>query len=119
MATKQSRAYRRRTKRKTRKQQKQKQKVLRKKIPSLKLLVPSLPTNYSPIPSPGTPNTNSPLTLRAKELARLYPTQRAMLNRSTSFNGTEMTNEEFYERLGKEIGFENKPYFPEDHLTER
>ena len=122
MPTKRTRIQRRHKKQiRKRMTKKHKQKQVQKKGVSLKIAAPLLLNNtaFSPVSSPGTPNENSPITKRAKELAALYPNQRAMLRRSTSFNNTGMSNEEFYERLGKEIGFENKPYFPEDHLTER
>jgi hypothetical protein len=71
---------------------------------------------YSPISSPGSPGSpvsvNSPITHRAKELARMYPNRKAMLQRSTSFQSTGMTNAEFYAELEKLIGTENVPYSP-------
>jgi hypothetical protein len=71
---------------------------------------------YSPISSPGSPQSpvsfDSPITHRAKELARLYPNKKMMVRRSKSFDSVAMSREEFYSELEKLLGFENVRYSP-------
>lgn len=129
MPTKQTRAKRRQKKQMRKRFTRKQLSTPFKSTKGLAIVAPPAALNlYSPISSPGTPNrntvspirkTNSPITKRAKELALLFPNQRAMLRRATSFNNTGISNDEFYERLEKELGVVNQPYFPEDHFTDR
>ncbi len=69
--------------------------------------------NYSPIPSPGPPNSpvNTPITKQAKELGELYPTREAMLARSTSFNNAGLTTNEFYNQFERLFPEKNGPAY--------
>lgn len=73
---------------------------------------------YSPVSSPGASNTNNepntPITRRARQLAKLYPNLRGMLNRSTSFGSSNnLLNEAGWTKLEQELGTVNEEYFPE------
>lgn len=86
---------------------------------------PSLPTNavidFSPVSSPGpnspslslSPNSspNTPITKRAKMLASLYPNRRSMLERSESFNTTEISNNNFYTEFERLFPEKNGPAY--------
>jgi hypothetical protein len=70
---------------------------------------------YSPVSTPGKNNTrtpNSPITMKAKLLASMYPNRASMIQRSSSFNnGNIETEETWWKRAEAELGTENKPYY--------
>lgn len=75
---------------------------------------------YSPVSSPGESNTNNekepntPITRKAKLLAKLYPNLQGMLQRSTSFgSANNPLNENSWRQLEEELGTVNEPYYPE------
>ena len=81
---------------------------------------------YSPISSPGSSvssgspkspvSVDSPITARAKELARMYPDRKSMLQRSKSFDSTLMSRNAFYAELERLLGTENVPYSPKRRI---
>ena len=100
------------TRRHKKQKQKQKQKKTRRNA-KLKVLPPSSVNNYSLPPSPGSPNVspNTPITRRARELASLYPNQRTMIARSTSFNDQGMSTENFYKEFERQFPNRNGPAY--------
>lgn len=95
--------------RRTQKKKKQSHKTRRRLTKPPNTLI-----NFSPISSPG-PNSpvssNSPITKRAKELAKLYPNRGTMLQRSTSFNNG-ISTDKFYNEFEKLFPEKNGPAYP-------
>lgn len=113
---------RRRQRKRTQKKKKQSRKTRRKR--TQKFSKPSnMLLNVSPISSPGpnspsfslspnTPPPNTPTTKRAKELGKLYPNTRTMVQRSTSYDSNNgLSTENFYREFQRLFPEGNGPRY--------
>ena len=72
--------------------------------------------NYSPVSTPGKNNSsppNSPITMKAKMLASMYPNRETMIKRSMSFSSSnKVNNNAWWKQMEEEWGTVNQEYFP-------